>query len=243
MTDGMYGLKICAIGSVCRHYTRIFILGTDEKVFQAESVKNAIKQTCLERYGVEHVSLCKEIVEKSKCTKLSRYGDSGYHNYEQMLQTNFEKYGSEMIQPNLEKRKQTSLKHFGVDRPSKAREVHIKMAKTRANAVASDGTKLDSGWEVLVYNYAKQKGYQIERQIPIAYNNDQMTFIDFKINGKLYEVKGTHLLNNCWEADGIIIDKKLECYKENNVIIITNTSKVNEAKLGLKYIDIYNLDF
>jgi hypothetical protein len=187
--------------------------------------------------------LCKEIVEKSKCTKLSRYGDSGYHNYEQMLQTNFEKYGSEMIQPNLEKRKQTSLKHFGVDHPSKAREVHIKMAKTRANAVASDGTKLDSGWEVLVYNYAKQKGYQIERQIPIVYNNGQMTFIDFKINGKLYEVKGTHLLKNCWEEAGVNINEKLKCYQENNVTIITDTNKLDQEAIGLTCIDVYNLAF
>ena len=45
---------------------------------------------------------------------------------------------------NFEKRKQTNLEHYGVDSPSKAREVHIKMAKTRANSIATDGTIFDS---------------------------------------------------------------------------------------------------
>lgn len=213
-----------------------------ENVFQAESVKNTIKQTCTERYGVDHISKCPEIIEKTKQTKLLRYGDAGYHNYEQMKQTNLKKYGTELYR-NSKKAKQTCLEKYGVDNPAKLREVHIKMAETRANAIACDGTKFDSNWEVLVYEYAKQKGYHIETQIPVQYNDKQVTFIDFKINNQLYEVKGTHLLSNCWEAEGITIDKKLECYKENNVIIITDTSKINEAKLGLKYIDIYNLNF
>ena len=213
-----------------------------DNVFQAESVKNTIKQTCFERYGVEHVSRCPEIIEKTKQTKLLRYGDVGYHNYEQMKQTNLEKYGTEAIPQNLEKCKQTCLDRYGVENVSQCRDIHVKMAETRANAIASDGTKFDSSWEVLVYEYAIKNGYRIERQVPITYSN-QVTFIDFKINEQLYEVKGTHLLNNCWEAEGITIDKKLECYKENNVIIITDTSKINEAKLGLKYIDIYNLNF
>lgn len=213
-----------------------------ENVFQAESVKNTIKQTCTERYGVGHISKCPEIIEKAKQTKLQRYGDPGYHNYEQMKQTNLEKYGKENFS-NPDKLKQTCLKRYGVDNPAKHRKFHVKMAETRANAIARDGTKFDSNWEVLVYEYAKQKGYHIETQIPVQYNDKQVTFIDFKINNQLYEVKGTHLLSNCWEAEGITIDKKLECYKENNVIIITDTSKINEAKLGLKYIDIYNLNF
>ena len=82
-----------------------------------------------------------------------------------------------------------SLKRYGVDNPAKHRKFHIKMADTRANAIAYDGTKLDSGWEVLVYEYALQKGYNIERQIPITYNDNQTTFIDFKINDKLYANK------------------------------------------------------
>ena len=213
-----------------------------ENVFQAEPVKNIIKQTCVDRYGVEHVSKCPKIISKSRQTKLERYGDSGYHNYEQMKQTNLARYG-EPFYLNKEKRKQTSLKHFGVEHPSKCRDIHVKAAKTRSKAIAIDGTKFDSGWEVLVYEYALQKGYSIETQVPINYNDSQITFIDFKINGKLYEVKGTHLLNNCWQEKGISIDDKLKCYKENNVTIITNITKLNYTDPELVYQDINKLSF
>lgn len=213
-----------------------------ENVFQAESVKNTIKQTCKERYGVDHISKCAEIIEKIKQTKVQRYGDPGYHNYEQMKQTNLEKYGKENFS-NPDKLKQTCLKRYGVSNPAKHRKFHIKMAETRANAIAFDGTKLDSGWEVLVYEYAKNLGYKIETQIPLTYNSGQTTFIDFKINDKLYEVKGTHLLNNCWEDKGVLINEKLKCYKENNITIITDLSKVIVQDPELSYVDIFNLTF
>lgn len=211
--------------------------------FQAEAVKNTIKHTCLERYGVEHISKRKETIIKTKQTKLERYGDAGYHNFEQAKNTNLKRYGK--VSPaNPSKAKQTCLARYGVDSVTKLRDTHINAAKTRAKAVASDGTVFDSGWEVIVYEYAKQKNYTIERQIPIRYNGgNQTTFIDFKINGQLYEVKGTHLLKNCWVDKGVVIDKKMECYQENNIIVITDTRKLNQNNWDIKFLDIHNLTF
>ena len=165
-----------------------------------------------------------------------------YHNFEKMKQTNIEKYGRELPH-NTEKSKQTCLETYGVDNASKLRETHIKAAKTRASAIASDGTAFDSSWEVLVYEYAIQNGYTMETQIPISYNDTQVTFIDFKINGQLYEVKGAHLLNNCWQEKGITINDKLNCYKENNVIIITDLAQLKYIDSELTYVDIHNLSF
>ena len=216
-----------------------------ENVYQAEEIKKKIKSTFINRYnGAECALQVAGFKEKARKTKLERYGDPGYHNYEKMKQTNLAKYGQESPH-NTEKAKQTCIERYGVANVSQLRETHVKKAKTRLkNSIACDGTQLDSGWEVLVYDYAIQKGYNIETQIPVNYNDGtQVTFIDFKINGQLYEIKGTHLLNNCWESSGIKIDDKLKCYKENNVIIITDTSKVDELDPELSYVNIYNLAF
>lgn len=214
-----------------------------ENVYQADEIKEKIKLTFIDRYnGAEYALQVEEFKEKASKTKLERYGDPGYHNFEKMKQTNLAKYGQEMPY-NPEKAKQTCLEKYGIDSTSKLRETHIKAAKTRANAIAFDGTAFDSGWEVLVYEYAVKNGCVIETQIPMSYNNTQVTFIDFKINGQLYEVKGAHLLNNCWLEKGISIDDKLKCYKENNVTIITDLAQLKYTDPELTYIDIHSLSF
>ena len=213
-----------------------------ENVYQAEEIKEKIKQTCLDRYGVEYISQSEHTKASCRQTKAERYGDPGYHNYEKMTQTNLEKYGKPFF-INIEKRKRTCLERYGVENVSQCREIHVKMADGRKRkSIASDGTKLDSGWEVLVYEYALKNNYSIERQVPVAYGN-RKTFIDFKINNQLYEVKGAHLLNNCWQEKGITIDDKLRCYKENNVIIITDLAQLKYLDPDLTYLDIYNLSF
>lgn len=223
-------------------YTNLNKYGV-ENVYQADEIKEKIKQTFMNKYdGAECALQVKAFKEKASNTKLKRYGYTGYHNFEKMKQTNLEKYGRELPY-NPDKTKQTCLKRYDVDNISKLRETHIKAAKTRANAIAFDGTTFDSGWEVLVYEYAVQNGYIVETQIPITYNDTQVTFIDFKINGQLYEVKGAHLLNNCWQKKGITIDNKLKCYKDNNVIIITDTDKLKNIDPELTYLDIYKLTF
>ena len=214
-----------------------------ENAFQADSIKDKIKASCSEHYGVEHNTQSDEVKTKIRQTKLERYGDAGYHNFEKTKQTNLEKYGSENIFSNPEKARQTCQEKYGVNNVSQLRDVHVKMANTRSKSTAKDGTKFDSGWEVLVYEYALSKGYTLERQVPLNYNKNQTTFIDFKINGKLYEVKGTHLLNNVWLDEGISIEDKLACYKDNNISIITDINKINYKDPNINYIDIHNLNF
>ena len=76
-----------------------------------------MKQTCLEKYGVEFYTQTDEYVKQAKQTKLERYGDSGYHNIEKMKQTNLERYGVEwttVVTDVIEKIKQTNLERYGV---------------------------------------------------------------------------------------------------------------------------------
>ena len=49
-----------------------------------------------------------------------------------------------------------------------------------------------------------------------------MTFIDFRVNGILYEVKGNHFLTGGVEENSNLpMSVKLEVYRENHVVIIT----------------------
>jgi hypothetical protein len=100
-----------------------------------ENIKNKKQKTCLEKYGVAHSSqnsaikskihnTCmtkygsitplgnKLIQEKSKQTKLERYGDEYYTNPEQITSTMLEKYGVTRF-VNAEKIRQTKFERYG----------------------------------------------------------------------------------------------------------------------------------
>ncbi|MGI0076380.1 MAG: DUF7487 domain-containing protein [Nitrosopumilaceae archaeon] len=84
-----------------------------------------IKQTNLERYGVEHPLQANEIREKYKQTMIDKYGVEnplqGESAKEKRIQTNLERYGVEYPLQNkkiYEKTKQALLKRYGVEHPS-----------------------------------------------------------------------------------------------------------------------------
>lgn len=114
------------------------------------------------------------------------------------------------------------------------------------NANSIDGKRFDSKYEVLVYEYCKRNNIPIECQIPIEYEYDgeqHITFIDFRIDGILFEVKGGHLLHGIYDyAMPIPIEEKLKIYKEHDVIVITDKygsqiipKKESKDSNGLKY--------
>lgn len=94
------------------------------------------------------------------------------------------------------------------------------------NANSIDGKRFDSKYEVLVYEYCKRNNIPIECQIPLKYKykgQQHITFIDFRIDGILFEVKGGHLLHGIYDyAMPVPIKEKLKIYKEHNVIVITD---------------------
>lgn len=114
------------------------------------------------------------------------------------------------------------------------------------NANSFDGRKFDSRYEVLVYEFCKRNNIPIECQIPVEYeynNETHITFIDFRIDGILFEVKGGHLLHGIYDyAMPVPIEEKLQVYKEHNIILITDISgsdvippKESEGSNGLLY--------
>jgi hypothetical protein len=84
------------------------------------------KQTCIEKYGVENVSMNKDIKQKRRETNLKRYGVENLFQSNEILQkiknTNLDRYGVEYpFQSNIiqEKAKETFKNKYNVDNPSK----------------------------------------------------------------------------------------------------------------------------
>lgn len=82
--------------------------------FSKDHVKEKIRQTCLERYGVVNGGGSDTAIKKIKATKLKHYGDEKFVNPTKAKQTKLEKYGDENYN-NIKQNKQTCLERYGVE--------------------------------------------------------------------------------------------------------------------------------
>jgi len=108
-----------------------------ENVLQSKEVKDKIKQTNLERYGVEHALQSKEVKDKIKKTNLERYGVEhtlqSKEVKDKIKQTNLDKYGVEHALQSEEikdKIKQTNLDKYGVEHALQSEEIKDKIKQT-----------------------------------------------------------------------------------------------------------------
>jgi hypothetical protein len=112
---------------------------------QAPVVKEKIIQSNLENYGVECVLESKEIREKIKCTLIERYGVEHYTKTEEckdkMKKTNIERYGVDnpaTLDEIKEKMKETILQRYGVDNYSKTDDWKEKTKETNMQRYGVD---------------------------------------------------------------------------------------------------------
>lgn len=108
-----------------------------QKLIHSKEAKEKIKQTNLEKYGVDNPAKSKEIQKKIKQTNLEKYGvEYGLSNKiirEKIKQTNLEKYGVDSpfaSKEVKEKIKQVNLNKRGVDNPFLSEEVKEKIKQT-----------------------------------------------------------------------------------------------------------------
>ena len=193
-----------------------------------ESVKLKCVQTCISRYGVTNPTKLQLVKDKIAKTCINRYGVD-----------NFSK-------SDLWRNKVTSTnqQRYGKDFYSQTRDAHIKMSNTRKQCVAYDGTVLEGSYELKVYEYCLTHNITIERQIPVRFiynDREHTTFIDFKIENRLVECKGGHLLQGCFDYAGHVpIDTKLQIYRDNNALLIVDSIGYNHIKENNKY-DLNNV--
>lgn len=91
------------------------------------------EHTYIERYGkIINNGGTSEAINKACRTKLERYGDQWYNNKEKRIETNLQRYGNiaGVNEEIINKRKQTSLLHYGVDSPAKSDIIKEKYRQT-----------------------------------------------------------------------------------------------------------------
>lgn len=143
---------------------------------------------------------------------------------------------------------ETNLSKYGVRHTSQLPEIHSKAYTSRSSVFAIDGTPVDSLYEKQVYDFCLLCNVPFEyqsRTISYEYNGQQhTTIVDFVIDGYLVEVKGSHILGGCFDKLGVPITKKLEVYRNNHVIVVTDAAgrcyfgKPNSSTSnGLKYLN------
>lgn len=201
-----------------------------------------------DRYGDVVPMRVKELKRKIEETNKARYGaTSPLKNLsvrEKIKRTNLKKYGSKVSASSKqvrEKIKQTNIKKYGVENSGNLKKFRIKAIKSaKSNRSKIDGTRFDSSYERDFYDYCLRNKIKIEdKQVPIEYEykkKKHTTFIDFKVNDKLIECKGGHLLQGIFDyALGVPIEEKLKIYEKYNVILITD-------KKGIRILEEYPIN-
>ena len=114
---------------------------------QSESSKYKMKQTNIEKYGCSCTLHNTDISKKVRQTKLERYGDETFTNPQKTKQTKLERYGDENYQ-NREQIKKTCLNKYGGISPFHNKNVQEHSHKTKiSNFVKHNDWLLDSFYE------------------------------------------------------------------------------------------------
>lgn len=212
-----------------------------------EEIKQKVSEGLHRRYAIDGDDIRKRAQE-------TYFERTGYHTPSQnpavqseVRQRNKEKYGYEhtfQVPEFKDKSDATNLERYGSIIPMQNPEIWHKQRHCKSTYVGCDGTPLDSTYEVFVYNYCIRNNIPIKRTSPISFEyegKEHKTFIDFEIDGLLVEVKGEHILDGYFDLqpNAVPMEKKLEVYKKNNVIVVTGESKATlfKGSFGLHYIE------
>lgn len=250
-----YGVSVASCSDVVKERARQTCMEryNAPSPFQSEVVKEKIAATNLSRYGTVHPSQNEAIKQKMHDSIQRHHGGYTFQSpklSQRAKKTIRSKYGVDHPMQSEEikqRRVQSNIAKYGVDYPCKLPETHRKAAYKRMDIVASDGTPVDSGYEKLVYDFLLKHGIEFSYQTEtIEYEYEgktHSTIIDFKIGDLLFEVKGGHLMEGCFDYQGVPIDVKLDVYRKHHVIVITDDQgrskfgKPNSLQSnGLKYL-------
>lgn len=180
--------------------------GFDHPLHNPEVIDKIIK-TNITKYGTTNPSKTDEVKNRIKATKLLKYDDANYNNLKQIRKTCLERYGAECCWGN-----------------------HDIRLKCRTRYLYKN-VNFDSSYELMLYIYLEDHNIDFEYQPDIYfeyYYNDKKIryFPDFKIQDKIYELKGSHffengkLINPYNREEDDLYECKHQCMKRNDVIIL-----------------------
>lgn len=215
-----------------------------------ECIKKLRARTNLENCGYENAGAAPENIEKAALTTQIRYGDriyartTRYKQHQKAWSLEYCGYTSTFACPEIrEAIRQNRFERTGyyeslqlphvreatmkaLSDPEVLRSSAIKRAATRFKTTAFDGTHLDSKYELDVYEFCKRNNLDVSLQIVRSLQDcnhvTHKIIYDFLIDGQLYECKGGHFLDGCWDAHSVSIEDKVRSYEDNDVILITD---------------------
>lgn len=129
-------------------------------VFQLDEIKEKIKKTSLQRYGVPNAGGSKKAISKGKMTKLKRYGKDNYHNIEKAKETCLKRYGVDNPFKLTNKMRNRYKEKLGVDNPSQLQAVKLKKIETQKK----NNTFGKSEAENIIFNLLLTKFKDVKRQ-------------------------------------------------------------------------------
>lgn len=189
---------------------------------EIEKSNNKRKDTCLGKYGVEAVSQNREIRLKQINTLKQKSPEEKDLIQQKKAQTSIERYGKpyalqvpELLQKAKEGNRKTCLEKYGMPHAPKYSFLY-------------QGARFDSTWELAVWIWAEDHKMKIQR-LPTVFtytfnDKEHCYYPDFKINGKLVEIKGSHFFNEKGEMQNpydhsldAIFEAKHQCGLQNGV--------------------------
>lgn len=204
-----------------------------ENPMQSKEVLNTLKKNNFQKYGVENPAHLESSIKKSKKTCLKKYGREVFAQssiYKEKCRETWSSKSKEELKDIESRRKQTSLEKYGSsgynNREKFKRTMLKKFKRMHTNYIYRIGDlTFDSSWELAVYLYAKDYNWKIERDpCCFEYLKDGKIykyFPDFKINGKLIEIKGNQFFNEEGKLydpfSRELLEEKQKCMEQNNV--------------------------
>ncbi len=199
-----------------------------------------------------------DTISKVRRTKKEHFGNENYNgSIEDLKKKNLEKYGCEWYvqSDEFKNKKLETWRSHGYDHPMHSEQVKRGMMeryeekhgvrystldpdvmKKARKPYAFDGVYFKSSWELAYYIYLKDNGVEFEYQpeMSLKYEDgkgvQRFYFPDFKVNGKLVEIKGDQFINdngeyrNPYDREGAtnhIYEAKRKCMQDNGVEIMS----------------------
>jgi hypothetical protein len=132
----------------------------------SEEIKQKLKKTSLEKWGVEHYSKTDEYVEKVKKTSLERFGVDNYAKTDEFLEkskgTFLTKWGVDSFTKTseyLEKSKKTSLKNWGVEFPIQSNIIKERIKNSNIKKYGVSHIFENNNYRELNFNISSNPNY------------------------------------------------------------------------------------
>lgn len=200
---------------------------------QHPDIKQKMRETNLEKYGVEYTFQSNEIMEKSKQSNLKKFGvDNASQSdiiKQKKIETTLKNWGVENPSQSTEiknKKIITHKKHFGVEYGTQSREIYIQRMKKQNKIHKYNDTDLlyQGSYEkdFLDNYYNKFKINNFKDKIQFLYENNNRIYIpDFYISdlNLIVEIKSSYWFNK-FKHKNIVKEERCKDLGYNFIFII-----------------------